>query len=707
MSSRRTTSVVALAGLAAAAALNVAPATAAAHGRPGVEFERLSTFPAYLNSSVDDTAAAEISTVTEDGRTVVYTDSPGKRLGFVDITDPARPKPAGTLAMGGEPTSVAHLGHLLLAGVNTRESFTNPSGKLVVIDDRSHRIVRSIDLGGQPDSVAVSPDGRYVAVAIENERDEDVDDGALPQLPAGYLSVIDTRTWTASKVELTGLAEVGPTDPEPEYVSINSRNEAIVSLQENNHFAIVSLRTHQVVRHFSAGQVTVSGVDTLDDDQIVLDSTITAKREPDGVAWISDDLFASANEGDYEGGSRGWTIFDRSGRVVWDAGNTLEHLAVEHGLYPDKRSDAKGIEPENVAFARIHGVPYVFVNAERGNFTAVYDVSDPRKPRFRQILPTAAGPEGVVAVPSRGLLVVSSETEDPENNLRGAVQVYGIGHGRFPSIVSRDDIPWGTLSALSGVPRTRDRLVAVTDSAYSPTRILTIATSARPATIIAQLTVTKDGKPVGYDAEGLVARKDGGYWLAVEGANLLVRLDSQARVQQEIALPADVAAAVTSNGYEGVAEVGDDLWVAIQRPLKTDPTTIARIGRYHTRTGVWSWLGYPLDAAPTGWTGLSELVAVDRDTFAVIERDNQRGPQAALKKIYAFDVPATWTGVPTVKKRLVKDLLPALRADQGWVQDKVEGLAIGGDGQTYAVTDNDAIDDATGETVFLRLGHLL
>jgi hypothetical protein len=41
------------------------------------------------------------------------------------------------------------------------------------------------------------------------------------------------------------------------------------------------------------------------------------------------------------------------------------------------------------------------------------------------------------------------------------------------------------------------------------------------------------------------------------------------------------------------------------------------------------------------------------------------------------------------------------------VQDKVEGLTIGGDGRTYAVTDNDALDDATGETLFLRLGKLL
>jgi hypothetical protein len=186
-----------------------------------------------------------------------------------------------------------------------------------------------------------------------------------------------------------------------------------------------------------------------------------------------------------------------------------------------------------------------------------------------------------------------------------------------------------------------------------------------------------------------------------------VRLDAKGAVRQEIPLPADIAAAVTTNGFEGVAEVGDYVWVAVQRSLKTDPQNINRIGRYDTRTGTWAWLGYPVDAVPLGWSGLSEIVAVDRDTVAVIERDNQRGPQASLKKIYEFDVPARWTGFPIVEKRLVKDMLPLLGSDHGWVQDKLEGLAVAGDGQTYAVTDNDAIDDATGETQFFRLGRLL
>jgi hypothetical protein len=708
MSLRRTTSAVV--SVVAVAAVGAVPTAAAAHGR-SPEFRRLSTFPAYLNSSIDDTAAAEISTVTEDGRTVVYTDSPGKRLGFVDISNPSAPKPAGTLAVGGEPTSVAHLGRLLLAGVSTRTSFTEPSGKLVVIDSSSRAVRREIDLGGQPDSVAVAPSGRYIAVAIENERDEDVNDGAIPQAPAGWLAVIDTRTWKVSRVDLSGLARTAPTDPEPEYVSINSRDEAVVSLQENNHLAVVSLKTGRVIRSIDAGSVTVTAVDTLDDDKISLDGTITAKREPDGVAWINDDLFATANEGDYEGGSRGWSILSaRTGKVVWDAGNSLEHIAAAHGHYPDKRSDAKGIEAENVAFAVLNRTPYVFVNSERGNFTAVYDVSNPSKPRFKQLLPTTNAPEGVVAVPSRNLVVVSSEEEDASIGIRGTVQVYGFGSPRNEHVVSRNDIPWGALSALSAVPGRRDRLASVTDAVYSPTRVLGLTTG---GVIDSELTVTKDGEPVGYDVEGLVVRKAGGYWLAVEGTgagkepNLLVRLNARGEVLEEIPLPADVAAAITSNGLEGVTEAGGNVWVAVQRAIKGDPANTARIGRYDTVTRTWSWLLYPLETAPTGWVGLSELVAVDANTFAVIERDNQRGTLAAIKRIYTFDVPATWTGTPTVTKKLVKDLLPLLKADGGWVQDKVEGLAVAGNGRTYAVTDNDGLDDSTGETVFLDLGRLL
>ena len=96
---------------------------------------------------------------------------------------------------------------------------------------------------GQPDSVAISPDERYAAIVIENERDEDVNDGLIPQLPAGLAA--DPRPARRCALRTVRADRPGrrsrPSDPEPEYVDINRRNEAVVSLQENNHLAIVDL----------------------------------------------------------------------------------------------------------------------------------------------------------------------------------------------------------------------------------------------------------------------------------------------------------------------------------------------------------------------------------------------------------------------------------------------------------------------------------
>lgn len=53
-------------------------------------------------------------------------------------------------------------------------------------------------------------------------------------------------------MELTGLADFVPEDPEPEFVSINSRNQVVVTLQENNHIVVVDLASGSVVTDFTA-----------------------------------------------------------------------------------------------------------------------------------------------------------------------------------------------------------------------------------------------------------------------------------------------------------------------------------------------------------------------------------------------------------------------------------------------------------------------
>lgn len=714
-----------LAGVVACLVSSVSPAAATAPER----FERVATLPVFRNSDAAQHTAAEIAAATADGRTVVYTDSPAERIGFAGVDRDGRLTPRGVLAVPGEPTSVDIVGRLALVAVRTGTA----SGELLVVDVDTRAVVATHDLGGQPDSIDISKDGRYAAIAIENERDEDVNDGALPQAPAGFLAVVDlvgpSTAWTVRRVGLTGLAQVAPEDPEPEYVSVNGRGEAAVTLQENNHIAVVDLRTGTVVRHFPAGTATVTGVDVADDGRIDPTATVTAPREPDAVAWLDDRTLATADEGDYRGGSRTWTVFDAgSGQVVFSSGNELEQVAIRQGQYPDGRSDNKGVEPEGLAVATFGRHRYAFVGMERANLVAVYDVDNPRKPRFVQALPTGVGPEGLLPIPATGTLVVSAEEDAADDGIRSSLTSYRLTHKPLavslarnegaPSIVS-DGIGFGALSGLSGVPGDYRNVVAVTDSAYRPTRVLTIDTTAAPARVRSELTVTKDGAPASYDGEGIAAKPGGGFWLAAEGngkklPNLLVEVDASGAVVREVPLPAEVAATASSNGFEGVALAGDHVWVAVQREWKTDLPGQVALARFTPATGEWAFVAYPLDAPTTGWVGLSELTALDDRTLLVLERDNQRGDAAVTKKVYRVDVSAV-TPVPfgrpkpLLHKTLARDLLPASTAGGGTAHDKPEGLAVVGFGplrRLVGAVDNDGLDDAPGESVFLRLGWI-
>ncbi|WP_370614218.1 esterase-like activity of phytase family protein [Mumia qirimensis] len=752
--------------IAAVVPAAVASSTPSAAGAPAAQttaFHRTATFPVYRNLPADvptgSETVAEISDVSADGKTLVYTDALGKRIGFVDISDPSDPRPDGTLSLaqlGGvddQPTSVAVVGPYVLVVVDTSASFTDPSGRLDVVRLSSGKRIRSIDLEGQPDSIAVNADESVAAVAIENQRDEEAtppggDEGDLPQLPAGFVQVLDLDgapgDWTTDRVDLVnpdgsalpemvaaGVTE--PTDPEPEYVSINRRDELAVTLQENNAVALIDLDSRALTSVFSAGSVTVEGVDATKDGAIRPSDTITdVPREPDAIGWIDDEHLATANEGDWLGGSRGWTIFSTDGDVVWDAGNTFERTAIRHGLANEDRAAKKGAEPEGLSVATFDGTPYAFVGSERSNFVAVYDVSDPAKPVQRQVLPTTNGPEGLLPIPGRDLLVVSSETDASAAGVRASVSLFELGKGaaRFPSIVSTDTagapIGWTALGALSADPTNADRLWTASDAALKTASLYAVDVSASPARITRAVPVTDAGAPAALDVEGLFARPQGGFWLASEGAtgpqNALVRTDSAGAVQERVALPADVSAHVGKWGLEGVTatndKAGEHVWVALQRPLWTDPSStestvdgddVARIGRYDLADASWHWYAYPLATPRRGgvdWIGLSEITAVDGDTLAVIERDKLNGPDARVKRVYTVDVPAKAAagGLTTLDKRLAYDVLPDLRATNGWTQEKLEGLTIGRDGQVYAVTDNDGLKDATGETVFLRLG---
>ena len=55
----------------------------------------------------------------------------------------------------------------------------------------------------------------------------------------------------------------------------------------------------------------------------------------------------------------------------------------------------------------------LFVGTERGSFVAVFGLDRHGWPEFSQWLPAPLGPEGLLPIPHRNLLVASGETDDP------------------------------------------------------------------------------------------------------------------------------------------------------------------------------------------------------------------------------------------------------------------------------------------------------
>ncbi|MDK1376234.1 MULTISPECIES: esterase-like activity of phytase family protein [unclassified Sinorhizobium] len=701
-------------------------------------FNRVASFAVADNlpEGADRKAAtsAEIITTSEDGNTLIYSDSPGKRIGFIDITDARGPKAGGIVSFDGEPTSVAVAGAKALVAVNTRESFTKPSGLVAVVDLATKKIDTTCDLGGQPDSVAVNKDKTLAAIAIENERDEEVNGGKIPQMPAGDLVVLSLKDGVADcssikHVALTGLAEIAGEDPEPEFVAFNSKDEIALTLQENNHIVIIDGKSGSVKTHFSAGTVDLKNIDTKRNGTISFTGEQAGvKREPDAVKWLDDNRLVVANEGDYEGGARGFTIFDTTGKVLFESGAAFEHAIAAIGHYPEKRSSAKGVEPEGMELAQYGEDKLFFVLTERASIVGVYKDTG-GEPELLQLLPSGIGPEGAVAIPGRNLFATANETDLVEDGgARAHVMIYERGEGEpaYPQIRSaeKDGLPigFGALSGLAAVAEKPGFLRAVSDSVFSsqPT-IFTIDATQKPALITEALRITRDGAPAQkLDIEGVANDGEGGFWLASEGdadklySHALVHVNKKGEIKQEIAIPAELRANETRYGFEGITTVGEGdsqvLWMAVQREWKDDEKGFVKLVSYKPASKEWGAVRYPLDRSKEGWVGLSEI-AVHGDYAYVIERDNLIGQAAKLKKLYRIALadlkPAALGGeLPVVKKEEVRDLIPELKALNGYVVDKVEGFTVDAAGNGYVVTDNDGVDDSSGETLFFSIGAI-
>jgi len=151
----------------------------------------------------------------------------------------------------------------------------------------------------------------------------------------------------------------------------------------------------------------------------------------------------------YSYGARSFSIWNMKGELIFDSGSEFEDILAdalpddfnatndENNSFDD-RSDDKGAEPEALALGKIAGRTYAYIGLERIGGIMVYDISNPRSPRFVEYVNNrdfsgnpAAGtagdlaPEGIVFVPA-GKSPINQPLLIVTNEVSGTTTVYKI-----------------------------------------------------------------------------------------------------------------------------------------------------------------------------------------------------------------------------------------------------------------------------------------
>ncbi len=153
-----------------------------------------------------------------------------------------------------------------------------------------------------------------------------------------------------------------------------------------------------------------------------------------------------------------------------------------------------------------------------------------------------------------------------------------------------------------------------------------------------------------FDVESIVRTADGTYWIGDEFGPFLLHFDRAGRLlQAPVPLPGVFAPenptrgttpanTNSSKGFEGMAlsPDGHTLYPLLEGTVAGDEPGTLRLNEFDLTRNAYTGrhFVYPLDT-PTNAIG--DAIAVDRDRFLVIERDDGQGATAKTKRIYLAD----------------------------------------------------------------------
>ncbi|MEU7827676.1 esterase-like activity of phytase family protein [Nonomuraea sp. NPDC049129] len=204
-----------------------------------------------------------------------------------------------------------------------------------------------------------------------------------------------------------------------------------------------------------------------------------------------------------------------------------------------------------------------------------------------------------------------------------------------------------------------------------------------------------------FDVESIVRAADGTYWIGDEFGPFLLHFSATGTLlEAPIELPGVKAPEnptlngatpnlAGSKGFEGMARSADGRWLypLLEGTVSGDPAGTLRLNEFDVRKRAYTgkrWT-YKLDS-PTNAIG--DAIAVDEHRFLIIERDNEQGDAAKLKRVYLADT-RDRDHDGALDKTLAADLL-----------DLANPKGLGGFGETFrfpfqTIEDVVILDDRT------------
>ena len=310
--------------------------------------------------------------------------------------------------------------------------------------------------------------------AVINDNDFGVGGSVLSTPPNGRITVNDANIPVLGvlRFDIPNGFDGCDRDGTGSSAAINIRNWPVFGMYQPDAISIVTLQGQTFLITANEGDAREWGnfveEARLSSSSILLDPAFAAtwpliKTNPQLARLnVVNNMGDIDGDGDFDQlytlGGRSFSIWNLDGNLIWDSGSEFERRLAT--LYPqnfnaghttnamDDRSDNKGPEPEGISAGVINDSTYAFIALERIGHTMMYNITNPREPRFTDyinsrnmtVTPSATnvdngtvgdlGPESTIFVPAQAatsfvdLLIAGNEVS-------GTVSTYQV---RIPRI---------------------------------------------------------------------------------------------------------------------------------------------------------------------------------------------------------------------------------------------------------------------------------